>query len=152
MDIPALPFSRSLNVVELPNPESYPKELKKIGDHIRAWRIKNHLLQSEVAKLLGVCEDTIAGWEMRGTTPFIRYMPNIIKMIGYVPVTIDTSNLCGQIYYYRVSHGITPKEFGTLIQIDASTILAWEKGLHVPPKRKCEKIEAVIKQGSLLKF
>jgi DNA-binding XRE family transcriptional regulator len=32
-----------------------------MGDHIRAWRIDNKLLQADVAKRLGVCEDTIAG-------------------------------------------------------------------------------------------
>jgi hypothetical protein len=35
-------------------------------------------------------------------------------------------------------------EFGALIPIDASTILAWEKGKHVPTKRKREKVEKII--------
>lgn len=142
--IPALPFSRSLNVVELPKPESFPKELKTVGNHIRAWRIKNHLLQSEVAKLLGVCEDTIVGWEMRGRIPFIRHMPAIIKLIGYIPIVIDTSTLSGQIYNYRVLHGLNPKEFGVLIPVDASTIQNWEKGKRILPKRKYQKIEKII--------
>jgi DNA-binding transcriptional regulator YiaG len=141
-----LPFSRSLNVVELPKPESYPKELKKIGDHIRAWRLKNHLLQREAAKLLGVCEDTIVGWEMRGTNPTVGQMPKITKMIGYLPINIDTSTLGGQIYFYRVVHGLNPKEFGALIPADGSTVLDWEKGKHILAKRKYEKIKEIIKQ------
>lgn len=66
-------------------------------------------------------------------------------MIKYVPVQIDTATLGGQINYYRYMHGLTPKEFGTLIPADASTIRDWEKGKHSPPKRKQEKIKKIIK-------
>ncbi len=142
--IPALPFSRSLNVVELPKSQYYPKEFKSVGDHIRAWRLNNHLLQSEVAKLLGVCEDTIVGWEMRGTTPFIRHMPKIIKMIGYTPFKFDTSTLAGQIIHYRFTNGLNPKEFGALIPADATTIQNWENGKHIPRKRKYKKIKNIL--------
>ena len=128
-----------------PQPESHPKVLKTIGDHIRAWRLINHLRQSDVAKILSVCEDTIVGWEIRGTTPAIQQIPRIIRMIGYLPVKIDTSTFGGRITNYRFMKGITPDEFGKLIPADPSTVLDWEKGKHIPSKKRCLKIEEIIK-------
>jgi DNA-binding XRE family transcriptional regulator len=93
--------------------------LKTIGDHIRAWRLDNNLLQADVAKILSVCKDTIIGWEMPGTVPTAPQMPQIIKMIGYMPLSIDTSAFAGRITYYLYTQGITPKEFGELIPVDA---------------------------------
>ena len=73
----------SLAAVSRPKPVGYPKELKTIGDHIRAWRLDNNVLQADVANMLGVCEDTVVGWEVRGTIPKTRQMSGIIHMIGY---------------------------------------------------------------------
>src|SRR5260221_11237371 len=82
--IPALPFSKLDNRVECPKLETYPKIVKTIGDHIRAWRIDNNLLQKDVARILSVCEDTIIGWEMRQKTPSVHQIPKITKMIGFI--------------------------------------------------------------------
>ena len=90
MIIPALPFSEIKRNVPLPKPIGYPKELKTIGDHIRAWRIDNNMTQEDVSKILKVCEDSVVGWENRGTIPAMRQMPGIISMIGYLPVEIDS--------------------------------------------------------------
>jgi len=144
-----LPFSRGQNIVALPKSESYPKQLMTIGNHIRAWRLNNHLSQANVAKILGVCEDSIVGWETRGITPTVRQIPGIFRMIGYLPFNIDTSTLGGKIYCYRIMHGLSRNEFGALIPADASSILSWEKGKHVPPKRKYKKIEEIIKHADL---
>jgi len=139
-----LPFSAINIVVPLPKPEGYPKELNTIGDHIRAWRLNNKLLQADVAKLLSVCEDTIVGWEMRNTSPSIGHIPGITKMIGYLPVQIDDSTLGGRIKKYRNKHGLTPEQFGDLIPAHPSTVLDWEKSCHVPPKKTRRKIEFIL--------
>jgi DNA-binding transcriptional regulator YiaG len=107
------------------------------------------LLQAEVAKLLTVCEDTIVGWEMRGTNPRIQQMQGIIKMIGYNPVEIDISTFSGRIINYRYINGMSPKEFGKLIPADPSTVLDWEKRKHLPSKKKRLKIEAIIKERGI---
>lgn len=130
--------------VPLPKPEGYPKQFNSIGDHIRAWRLDNKLLQADVARILSVCEDTITGWEMRNTVPSIGQVPGIVKMIGYLPVRIDDSTLGGRIKKYRYEHGLTPEQFGDLIPAHPSTVLAWEKGDHVPPKKTQQKIEHLL--------
>lgn len=142
--IPALPFSKSTRTVPRPKPRSYPKELKTIGDHIRAWRIDNFLSQAEVAKILGVCEDSVVGWEMRGTIPAIQQIPGIIEMIGYLPVEIDTSTFGGRVTKYRYIKGLTPKEFGDLISADPSTVRDWEKGKNRPNNMKRKIVDFLL--------
>ncbi len=83
--IPALPFSKTNNVIAKPKPKSYPKELNTIGDHIRAWRLDNQLFQSDVASLLGVTEESVYNWE-KGINPLKRQIPEIAIMLGYVPL------------------------------------------------------------------
>ena len=146
-DIPALPFFTFNMTVPQARPASYPKKIKSLGDHVRAWRINNQLTQADVAKLLRVCEDTVVGWETRNISPTAKQMPGIIKLIGYLPIQIDASTLGGQINHYRFIHGLTPKEFGALIPANASTILDWEKGKHIPSKKKRLKVDEIIKYG-----
>lgn len=66
-----------------PKHVDYPKELLTIGDHIRAKRLDLGLLQKDVAKIIGVCEDTITYWEMNRTKPYKRFMPSIDTFLGY---------------------------------------------------------------------
>src|SRR4051812_27221050 len=71
-------------IIPRTNPVGYTKKLETIGDHIRKWRINNHLFQADVAKRLGVCEDTIVGWEMRNIKPSVRQVLGITQLIGYL--------------------------------------------------------------------
>jgi DNA-binding XRE family transcriptional regulator len=139
-----LPFSKICETLERQTLKTYPKILKTIGDHIRAWRIKKDLLQTDIAKLLGVCEDSIVGWEIRGTAPSIRLMPPIIKMLGYLPLEIDVSTLGGRIVYFRYMHGMTAKRFGCLVGADPTTVRAWEANNNVPHCKRKEFIERII--------
>jgi len=139
-----MPFHTIIKSVPLPKPGGYPKQLKTIGDHIRAWRLDNRLFQVDVAKRLDVSEDTIVGWEMRSIKPTVRQIPGIVKLIGYLPIEIDTSTFGGRVTMYRYEHGITPKEFGLLVSADASTVRAWEKGENTPNKNRIRNIEKLL--------
>ena len=126
-------------------PKGMPKELKTIGDHIRAWRINQGLYQKDVAKILGITEESVVLWEVGGTTPFIRYLPSIIKMIGYVPLSIDTSTLGGKVWYCRCLLGETSRQFGRRVPVDASTIRYWEKKKIVSP-RYAQIVEGICRE------
>jgi len=118
-----------------------PKELKTIGDHIRAWRISQGLLQKDVARILNITEESVVRWES-GTTPFIRYIPGIIKMIGCVPIAIDTSTLGGKVWYCRCLLGETSREFGKRVPVDASTIRCWEIKKSIP-RAHVQKVDRI---------
>jgi DNA-binding XRE family transcriptional regulator len=83
--IHALPFCHAELRIARPRSECYPKDLKNLGDHIRTRRMDLGLLQSQVAEQIGVHELTITNWEVNATVPEIRYMPAIIRFLGYDP-------------------------------------------------------------------
>ena len=66
-----------------PKSSLYPKELETIGDHLRTRRLDLHLSQSDVAKLIRVCTDTIMKWELNQTEPAEDYYSTIKKFLGY---------------------------------------------------------------------
>lgn len=43
----------------------YPEQIKKLGDHIRAKRLDNKQFQKDVAKIIGVSEESINHWETK---------------------------------------------------------------------------------------
>ena len=59
-----------------------PKNQKTMGDFIRKWRMDKGLLIRELAKKIGVTENTVINWEVRGITPCRRHMERIR---GFVP-------------------------------------------------------------------
>jgi DNA-binding XRE family transcriptional regulator len=83
--IPALPFCHVALKARRPLPDSYPKSLKTMGDHIRKRRLDLGLLQSEVARQIGVCTSTVCNWEGNESTPVVRFMPAIQAFLGYDP-------------------------------------------------------------------
>jgi DNA-binding XRE family transcriptional regulator len=55
-----------------------------IGDHLRKRRLDVGLLQRELAERLGVDETTVTNWELNRTAPALRFLPGIVRFLGYV--------------------------------------------------------------------
>ena len=119
--------------------------METIGDHIRLWRISNDFLQKDIAQMLFVSEDTITGWEQNRAVPGTKQIAKLVKLLGYLPIKIDTSTLGGRITQFRYLNGLTPKEFGALVNADPSTVRAWEIGTNKPSKNRRLLIEMLIK-------
>ena len=101
-------------------------------------------MQKKVAQLLGVCVDTIVGWEMRGTVPTIGQIPKIIDIIGYLPIDVDISTLGGRIKYYRYFNGVSQEELAKKLGVNESTIFHYEKGVHRPQTKILKRLEVLI--------
>lgn len=56
-----------LNMLEL-NP-AYPSQPKTFGERLRKARMDKNMLIRELAQLIGVTEDTVINWELRGIRP-----------------------------------------------------------------------------------
>ena len=145
--IPALAFCGIEISDTKPLSIKYPKQITTIGDHIRAKRFELELRQVDVAGLIDVKEESITNWENNLTEPEIRYMPAIIRFLGYNPFSFDIKVFGSKIKYIRYSRGLTHNALGKFIGVNASTIGSWEKGEHHPQKNT-QKI--VDKKVSLL--
>jgi DNA-binding transcriptional regulator YiaG len=131
----ALPFS-TVNIQVNRQPSNYPNLPKTLSEHIRKRRYDLQLLQKDVARIIGVSEDTITYWENGRSEPTVVFYPKIVSFLGYFPFEIDISTLGGRIKKYRFEHGLTLNQFGKLVSADGSTIASWEAQEHQPQNKK----------------
>lgn len=68
-----------------------------VGGKILSQRLKLGLLQTDVARIIGVSTDTITNWENGRGGPQFRSYPKVIEFLGYFPLEIDTTTLGGRI-------------------------------------------------------
>ncbi len=105
------------------------------------------LLQKDVAKLCEVTEDCITNWEKNRSVPQIKYYPQIIKFLGYLPFRIDSSTLGGKLKSYRYTNGLSKKRLAEILSVDGATISCWGcVGENSPTKRMLGKIERLLKR------
>jgi len=116
----------------MPLPPKYPAKPKTIGNHLLKRRYDLKSSQSQVAKIIGVTTDTITYWENERSVPQIGYAGRIIKFLGYNPYQIDIKTFGDQLKNCRYLNGLTQKELAILLNVDPSTIGAWEKNLSEP--------------------
>ncbi|MCW5976474.1 MAG: helix-turn-helix domain-containing protein [Bryobacteraceae bacterium] len=126
-----MPFCHVRLKAPKPPAPAYPKSLKTLGGHIRKRRLDLHLLQSEVAKRLGVTESCIWNWENNATTPAFQYWPPIIEFLGYNPVP-EPEELAGRLRWTRKGLGLSQVQLATRLGVDESTIAHWERGINRP--------------------
>ena len=102
-------------------------------------------MQKEVAKIFKVSTSTIENRENNRYEPAIKYIPEIIKFIGYIPNNLFTAkNIREQIRVYRHIHGLTQKELAEQINVSPDSIMDWENGETKP------KTESSAKRNCLL--
>ena len=61
--------------------KNYPKNPINFGEKLRRKRIDSGLQIKELAKMIGVTEDTLINWEKRGVSPPATNLKRIIKWI-----------------------------------------------------------------------
>jgi len=64
-----------INLLDL-NP-AYPKEPQTPGEKLRKARMDKNMLIREFAEPMGVSEDTVINWEVRGVKPSGRFLEKI---------------------------------------------------------------------------
>jgi len=124
-----------------PNSSTYPKSIQTLGDHLRAARIEKELLQADVARYIQVSEATITNWENNLTKPETRYIPAIIRFLGYNPFPTNVKVFGARVKYCRQTNGLTHKEMGKILGVNASTVGSWEKQDHMPQRSHLNQIE-----------
>ena len=131
-------------------PKGYPVQVITIGDHIRKARLDADLCQKNIAELMGVSICTITNWELNRAEPEIRYMPAIIKFLGYVPFDCPTDTL-GRLAYYKKVNGMTYERLGEVMGKDPEQLMDWLGGRHKPFRKSLKMIDTFLKHQATIK-
>jgi DNA-binding XRE family transcriptional regulator len=142
-----LPYSKT---VKKPLSKAVPLTLLSLGDHIRKVRIEREMLQKDVACIIGVSVDCLTNWENNRAQPQINYYPAIIAYLGYDPFATPAATFGQKVYQYRRRHGLNIERMGALAGVNASTILSWESGVHMPAPDKQLLIETILNTKPLI--
>jgi len=118
-----LPFSK---IVKKPQKQQYADNPQTLGEHIRKKRIEAKRTQLEVARIIGVDEETIYGWERGMYVPQVRSYPSIIAFLGYYPFIHETETIAGKLLQVRYCKGISCKEMAVVLGCDIATERRYE--------------------------
>ncbi len=80
---PALPFSRSKQIVKKPPISGFPWHPKTLGEEIRKRRLELGLTQVEAAKKLSINDQTFSRWETNENIPNTIHYHIIISFLGH---------------------------------------------------------------------
>jgi len=127
-----LPFVQV--IVKAQKPSLYPRHPTTLGQHLKKRRIELGLLQKEVAGRLGLDECTIGNWEKDRTYPAVRYLPRLIRYLGYDPFPKPQS-FGDRLRAKRQHLGLSRKRLAVLILIDDGTLQRYEQGVWQPGSR-----------------
>lgn len=124
----ALVLPRSHRVI---NKNRVPEKLETIGDHLLRRRLTLKLIQRQAAKQLGVNVATIVNWENSLKKPKVKYMPAIIRFLGYNPLP-PPKGWADRLVQARVAIGLTQKGAAGRIGVEQCTLARWERGEREP--------------------
>ena len=108
-----------------------PEKLETVGDHIRRRRILLKLLQKQVGQQFGVDASTIHNWETNIAKPGTKYMPAIVRFLGYNPAP-PPKGWANRLVQGRTALGLTQKESAHRMGVDPCTLARWERGEREP--------------------
>jgi len=127
-----------------PKSKLFPAILATISDHIRKRRAELGLLQKDIVAQFGCSEDSITGWENGRSSSSIEFAPSIIGFLGYYPFPFETHILGGRIKYYRLLNGINLRELAKRLNVDKSTLFAWEANRSRPSGKSSCSLEKLL--------
>src|SRR5258706_1576891 len=79
-----------------------------VGDHIRRRRLQLKMLQRDVARQIGVTPACVFNWEGNTSTPHVKYMPAVIRFLGYNPLP-EVTSLADRLVRHRKLLGMTQR-------------------------------------------
>ena len=121
----------------------YPKQVNTLGDHIRARRLDLNLLQKQIADQIGVHPLTITNWESNESPPETRFIPAIIRFLGYDPLP-PGGCLPERIATRRRVLGLSQRGMAERMGVDQSTLTGWEAGQHQPTRKSLDVIARIL--------
>ena len=99
-------------------------EPQTLGDHLTRRRLTLKLTQSEAAKQLRVCPNTVLNWETGHTQPPVEAVPVILGFLGYDPFP-EPQTLPERLLAKRRAFGLTIRQAAQQLGVDEGTWGAW---------------------------
>lgn len=122
----------------------YPKELKSLGDQLRARRLDLALSQTEASGRLGVDPSTIRNWENGRTEIEVRFYPALFEFLGSIPLR-EPMTLGEAICRKRMVRGWSRKLLASAAGVDEATVNRIEKG-HAHTQRSLTAVQGALKK------
>lgn len=140
---PALHFCRWTLRGPKPLASGYPTAPVSLGEHLRKRRIDLRLTQHRVAETMEADAWTYLLWEHDRSRPIPRFVPRIVRFLGYDPFP-KGQTLGERIRAARRAQGLSHTAMARKLGVDPSTILNWERGRRHPPARFWPRILGLI--------
>jgi DNA-binding transcriptional regulator YiaG len=86
---------------------------------------------------------TVTAWERNATVPEIRYIPAIVKFLGYNPFPVVNS-FPERLAWERKALGLSQRRMAEKLGVDPTTLMGWEGGRHQPKGRSTYLIARVL--------
>jgi len=86
---------------------------------------------------------TITNWEVNATVPEVRYIPAIIRFLGYDPLP-PADSIPGRLAAARRRLGLSKRKMAEKLGVDPATLMGWEIGRHQPTGRSLDLIARVL--------
>jgi transcriptional regulator with XRE-family HTH domain len=67
----------------------YPEVPSSIGEHLRRVRLDRDLWQKDVAREIGCSAASLLNWEKGRAEPELRFLPAILRFLGYDPRALE---------------------------------------------------------------
>ena len=101
-------------------------------------RLDRGLWQKDVAREIGCSKASLLNWERGRAEPELRFLPAILRFLGYDPTPPDPTLSIGErLLATRRARGLSRKKVATLLGIDESTLWKWEeRGEQARPARR----------------
>jgi transcriptional regulator with XRE-family HTH domain len=141
---PALPFCHLPLRARKPPSPGYPLQPQTLGEHLKKRRLDLGLRQKDLARRLETSLFNIWNWERNVTGPSLRFLPRIIRFLGYSPLDTSDLTLGQQILTYRRLHGLRQEDLARQLGVDPSTLASWERGSHKPTGKRRERLESLL--------
>jgi DNA-binding transcriptional regulator YiaG len=132
----ALTFLPYRKTVHMPPSKLIPLFPQTLGDFIRKKRVESLQLQSHVARIIGVSEDTITNWETNRFVPQINLYPAIFQYLGFYPFAHETESIGGKMKQLRNCLGLSYQAAGEVFAVYGTTVRGWELNKSRPTSRK----------------
>jgi DNA-binding transcriptional regulator YiaG len=102
--------------------------------------------QKDVAKQIEVDTTSVHNWEGNLSKPEIRYMPAIIRFVGYSPLP-EAKSWADRLVQGRTALGFSQKEAARRLDADQGTLARWERGEREPTGRFVESAERFLAEA-----